>query len=57
MTTAALFRQERGAGDFSDGLRSWMRGDDTADAEAFGLLIGEIGIRWLKVLRSKFEKE
>lgn len=62
MMAAALYRQEREAEGFSDGLRAWVRGDDlrpegSVEAETFGLLIGEIGIRWLKVLRSKFEKE
>jgi hypothetical protein len=56
MMRGALERQESSADGFADGIRAWIRGDETLDAEAAGLLVGEIGIRWLKVLRSKFEK-
>lgn len=56
MMAAALLRLERGDG-FSDGLRAWIRGEDTTEAEAMGAIIGEIGVRWLKLLRSKFDKE
>ena len=53
----ALAEQERVADFFADGLRAWMRGDDTFEAEAAGIIVGEIAIRGLKWLRAQFEQK
>lgn len=55
--SGALWRAENTAEGWATGLRAWVRGDDTIEAEAAEHVIGEMGVRLLRYLRSKFEKE
>jgi hypothetical protein len=37
-------------------LAAWIRGDDSEDAEAAGLIVAETILMWRAVLRSKFKR-
>jgi len=51
-----MFGQERDEGDFADGLRAWVRGDDTTEAEAAGALLAETILMWRAVLKTKVKR-
>lgn len=38
-----------------EGALAWARGEDTVDAEATGLIVGEMILMWRKILASKMK--
>lgn len=52
MIRARIMSYEENADPFVDGLRAWMNGDDSADAEAAGIMLGETILLHRDFLRS-----
>lgn len=57
MITEARAAQLRSPGDFADGLRDWMRGDETCEAEAAGLNLAEVVLLHRAWLRAHIKKD